>query len=131
MKKLLVLAAVVVIAWLGVRWGRDRFGSALSSDDAERRVRVVLAGMKDGGDEQAAASMFLDGVMTINEEARLTMAYDRWMQWRRAEGLGQPVSSFSLDGVDASGDVVVAEVTIDGRALRIGVPAKGQLTWEE
>ena len=130
-KKILVLVAVVVVGWFGVRWAKERFGSALSGDDAVRRVNVVLAGMADGGDEQAAASMFLDGVMNIGEESRLTMAYDRWMRWRRDQGLGGTISSSRVTAVDTSGAVTVVEVTIDGRDLRIAVPAKGQLEWAE
>jgi len=131
MKKLFALVVVVLVGYFGVKWARENFGGAVSADKAERRVTVALEGMKSGGDEQAAASMFLEGVMNISEEAHLTQAYDRWMRWRREKDLGQEIGRFSVDGSDTSGDVTLVDVTIDGRDFQIEVPAKGQLAWAE
>ena len=129
MKNLVIFLIVLAVVLFGGRWAWERFGATADADDAARRVQVVLAGMQEGGDEQAAASMFLDGDLTSPDEQRLAMAWDRWLAWRRQRDLAEPIRSFSVGAADADGDVVMVDVTIDGASHRIAVPPAAQLAW--
>lgn len=124
---ILVLAALVV----GGRWAWEKFGTELAEDDAKRRVKVALEGMRDGGDEQSAATQFFDGSQSVTDDARLARAWDRWMEWRREGGYGTAIAGFRIGGVDSSGEVPVVSVTIEGSERLIAVPPGEPLRWAD
>jgi hypothetical protein len=129
MKNVVVLVIVAAVLFFGGRWAWQKLGGATGGDAAERRVSIVLTSMQAGGDEQAGASMYAEGVQAIADEAGLSRAYDRWMRWRQAQGLEGPIGTFSVDAVDATATPPVVTVTIDGRRFRIAVPPKNEMAW--
>lgn len=130
MKNLVIVIVVLAVAWFGGRWAVETFGSAGSSDLAKRRVDVVLAGLKSGGDEEAAISMWYRGVMVLPKE-ELEAAVDPFATWRGQKELMGAIGSGSVDSIDTSGTVPVAKITIDGRHLAIRVPDKTQMSWAD
>lgn len=131
MKNLIIFVVVAVVFFFAGRWAWEEFGGRVSADDATRRVEAAVAGMQENGDEQTAASMFMDGVVAIPDQGRLTAAWDRWTAWRREKGLNQAIRSFEVGEVDTVGDHPVVAVTIDGRTHRVAAPADEPLRWAD
>ena len=131
MKNVVVLVIVAVVLFFGGKWAWEKVGGAAGGDAAQRRVTIVLTAMQSGGDEQAGASMYAEGVQAIADEAGLSRAYDRWMKWRRAKGLEGAIGTFSVDAVDTTAAPPIVTVTVDGRKFRIAVPPRAEMSWAD
>ena len=131
MKNLITAVLVLAALAFGGKWAWDKFGSELAADDAQRRVKVCFEGMRSGGDEQAAASAFYEGATNISEQGKLERAWDHWMAWRREGGLGRPIASFEVTGLDLSGEVPIVSVRVEGNSRKVAAPPDDELRWAD
>jgi hypothetical protein len=142
MKKLLIMAAVLALAWyfgkpLLQKTAASASGSAYE-EVAKARVAGVLEGTKRGGagastDVQIAICWWSIG-KPRGCETELYRSSDLFDVWRREKGIEGGMKSYTVDDAIVTQTdrprTAIVRATVDGRRLEMIVPEGEKIRWK-
>jgi hypothetical protein len=141
MKKLLIVASILLCAGLLGRWGVTAYIRSSHENTGLERVRTMLAGMTATGDLGQSIGMWIDGTTFATNR----MSQDEWnasltrfQGWLQKKRVASSIKAFEVYGATMEeeaegpeGPPILVRFSVEGRDLAIRAVVGQPLEWAD
>lgn len=141
MKKLLIVASILLCAGLLGRWGVSSYMRSSHESIGLERVRTMLSGMTATGDLGVSIGMWMDGTTF----ATTRLSQDEWnatlvrfQTWLKQKNVASSIKSFEVYGATmeqeaegVEGPPIVVRFSVEGRDLALRAVVGQPLEWAD